>query len=71
LKLLSNPPIAGPKAKPIPNAIPIIPNALARFSFGVTSAIYAIAVGILEVVMPEMMRPRKSQPMVGASAMTT
>src|SRR6184192_4178502 len=56
-----NPPIAGPNVNPMPNATPIRPNAPARFSFGVTSAMYAIAVGILEVVIPEIIRPRKSQ----------
>src|SRR6184192_3652711 len=56
-----NPRLAGPNVNPMPNATPIRPNAPARFSFGVTSAMYAIAVGILEVVIPEIIRPRKSQ----------
>ena len=60
----------GPRIKPSPNATPIMPKAPARFSFGVTSAMYAIAVGMLEAVIPEMIRPRKSHPIVGESAMT-
>ncbi len=38
LTRLSTPPIAGPKMKPRPNAAPIIPMPLARFSGVVTSA---------------------------------
>jgi hypothetical protein len=47
---------------PIPNAAPNIPNALARFSAGVTSVIYAIAVGTLEAVNPDTTRPTNSHP---------
>ena len=38
LTRLSTPPIAGPKMKPSPNAAPIMPMPLARFSGVVTSA---------------------------------
>ena len=37
-KRLNNPPIAGPKMKPSPNAAPTIPMPFARFSGVVTSA---------------------------------
>jgi hypothetical protein len=55
---------------PIPNAAPSIPNALARFSAGVTSVIYAIAVGTLEAVNPDTTRPTNNHPSAGANAIT-
>jgi len=47
--------------KPEAESALIIPKALARFSGTVVSVTYANAVETLEVVMPEMTRPRKSQ----------
>ena len=65
----TTPPIAGPSTKPKPNALPIMPKAAARFSGGVTSAMYALAVDIFAVAMPESTRPAKSHQRFGASAM--
>jgi hypothetical protein len=45
-----------------------MPNFAARSAGGVTSAMYAPAVLTLAAVIPEMMRPRNSQPIDGASA---
>ena len=57
--------------KPIPKATPSVPKRAARRSGGVTSATYAPAVAKLEDVMPERIRPTKSQARLGASAITT
>ena len=65
------PPAAGPTTKPSPKAAPIMPNPAARFSGGVTSAMYAPAVLMLAAVIPEITRPANSHPTVGASAITT
>src|SRR5580704_2767758 len=64
----SIPPSAGPTINPNPNAAPNIPNFAARFSGGVTSAIYAFAVGKLAAVIPEITRPTNNQLNVGATA---
>ena len=61
---------AGPNVKPRPKAALKIPKLPARFSGGVTSAMYALAVEKLAEVIPEMMRPTKSQLTPGASAIT-
>ena len=53
---------------PNPKAALISPNCFARRSGGVTSVIYANAVEIFDVVIPEISRPINSQPTVGASA---
>ena len=53
---------------PIPNAAPIMPNAFARFSGGVVSAMYAKAVETLAAVAPAMIRPTNSHEIDGASA---
>ena len=57
--LPSRPPSAGPSTKPRPNATPIMPNAAARLSAGVTSATYAMPVVMLAAQMPEITRPTK------------
>jgi hypothetical protein len=54
--------------KPMPNAAPSVPNAAARFSFGVMSAIYAFAVEKLAAQTPEIARPTNSSHSDGASA---
>jgi hypothetical protein len=46
-----------------------MPNALARFSGGVTSVMYAFAAEKLADVIPAMTRPRNSQPREGAKAL--
>ncbi len=56
--------------KPRPNAAPSIPNRAARFSGGVTSAMYAVAAEKLADVMPETTRPTKSHAIEGAIAIT-
>src|SRR5262249_11374824 len=66
-----NPPIAGPSTQPTPQAAPNSPKLAARISGGVTAAMYAYAVGMLEAVIPETIRPAKSHCHVGASAITT
>ena len=57
--------------KPRPNAAPSRPKLAARLSGGVTSAMYALAVGMLAVVIPESTRPTNSQLRLGARAMRT
>ena len=66
----STPPSAGPNTKPSPKAALTMPKASARFFGSVTSAIYAIAVGMLAEVIPDTTRPTNSHPSVGASAIT-
>jgi len=65
------PPTPGPMMKPSPNALPRMPNAAARFSFGTMSAMYALAVLKLAAVMPSSTRAANSSHSVGASASTT
>jgi len=55
-----SPPSAGPMIKPSPNAAPISPIPLARFSGVVTSAIYACAAAMLPAQMPERLRAANS-----------
>src|SRR5436309_9783642 len=69
--LPSQPPTAGPITNPKPNTALIRPKGFARSSGFVTSVTYANAVDMLEVVMPEMMRPTKSHRSDGATAMKT
>ena len=54
--------------KPKPHAAPTKPKAPARFSGGVTSAMYAVAVVNPAAVIPERTRPMKSQVSEGAKA---
>ena len=54
------PPISGPKMNPSPNAAPIIPNAPARFSGGVTSAMYDDATVMLAPLKPLIARVTNS-----------
>jgi hypothetical protein len=65
-----NPPTAGPTMNPTPKATPRRPNFAARSSGGVTSAMYAVAVGKLDEVMPETTRPTNSHHNDGATAIT-
>ena len=51
-------------------AIPISPKFAARFSGGLTSAIYAAAAAKLAPVIPAIIRPAKNQPRLGANART-
>ena len=53
---------------PKPKAAPIIPKFLERLLSSEISAIYAEAVVILAPVIPEKIRPTKSQKIVGAQA---
>ena len=62
--------MTGPKTKPEPNAAPIRPKFCARLSGGKRSAMKALAMPKLLADMPAMMRPRNSQPIVGAKPMT-
>ena len=54
----NTPPISGPKMKPSPKAAPIKPKFFAFFFFSDDiSARYAVAVGIVEPVIPAMSFP--------------
>ena len=54
------PPIRGPKINPIPNAAPISPKFLALSFSEDKSARYAVAVGIVDPVIPAISFPKKS-----------
>ena len=56
----SRPPRPGPRAKPSPNATPISPKALARFSGVVISARTAVAVAAVPPLAPSITRARNS-----------
>ena len=62
---LRNPPIAGPKMNPRPNAAPMSPMPFARVSGVVVSAMNACAVETLAPAMPARVRARNS---VGSDA---
>ena len=70
LRVPSRPPTVGPTMKPTPKAAPSMPNLAARWSGGVTSAMYADAAEKLEDVIPEITRPTNSQPTDGATAIS-
>ena len=67
----SKPPITGPITKPMPQAAPLRPKYLARFSGGMMSATTALAVAKVAPAMPAMRRPTKSQARVGARPIST
>ncbi len=54
---------------PMPNAAPISPKFFARFSGGLTSAMYADAGPNVAPAIPAIVRPKNNQPSVGAIPM--
>src|SRR5438105_15768084 len=67
--LPNNPPTAGPRMNPSPNAMPSSPNRAARASGSLTSAMGANEEETLEAVIHETTRPTDSHPTVDSSAM--
>ena len=59
---------SAPATKPNPDAAPTNPNKPARFTGGVTSAMYAVAVADPAAVIPESTRPTNRQRSVGLNA---